>query len=231
MDRDRFEEMKEPYALGALSEEERREFEAYLGEHPELQPEVEDLSALASLLALSPEEHDPPPELRRRILASVEGEATTPARAGSALDRLRTLFRPRNLALGAAAALVVVLLSFNVYLRDQIENLRSAQQPGEIALEGTGEMRDAEAQLVRVEGGRAVLVTENMPEPPEGKTFQLWVIDDGKPLPAGTFRPTSDAYATVVERPLQGAEAVAVTVEPEGGSPQPTSDPILSAQI
>jgi anti-sigma-K factor RskA len=71
--RDRFDDLKEAYVLGALTEEEHREFEDYLIEHPELQAEVDDLGAIANLLALAPQEHEPSPELRHNILRRIGG--------------------------------------------------------------------------------------------------------------------------------------------------------------
>jgi anti-sigma factor RsiW len=57
MDHARFEELKDAYVLGALPDEERRQFEEYLAQHPERQAEIGDLGAVASLLALSPQEN------------------------------------------------------------------------------------------------------------------------------------------------------------------------------
>ena len=54
MDHRRFEELKDAYVLGALPEEECREFEEYLAAHPERRAEIEELGAVAGLLALSP---------------------------------------------------------------------------------------------------------------------------------------------------------------------------------
>ena len=55
MDHERFDELKDAYVLGALAEDERREFERYLQAHPERQAEVDELAALANLLAFSPQ--------------------------------------------------------------------------------------------------------------------------------------------------------------------------------
>ena len=78
MDQERFEDLKDAYVLGALPEEERLEFEQYLAAHPDLQAEIEELSTIAGLLAFSPQEQEPPPELRRRIMDTVEAEAVQP---------------------------------------------------------------------------------------------------------------------------------------------------------
>jgi anti-sigma-K factor RskA len=64
---------------------------------------------------------------------------------------------------------------------------------------------------------------------PAGRTYQLWFIQDGKPVPSVTFNPEPVGHARVeqIAVPRDGdVSAAAVTVEPEGGSAQPTS-PIL----
>ena len=246
MDHGRFEDLKDAYVLGALAEQERREFEEYLAAHPERQAEVDELEAVAGLLALAPPEQEPPPELRRRIMGVVEAEASPEAgrpraERPSRLARVWELLGARNLALGAAAVLVVGLFSWGTLLRAEIQDLQGRVQslqsqvqggPQMIELEGTGAKQGAQAKLVTLEGDRAVLMVEDMPPLPEGKTYQIWVIgNDGAPEPSGLFEPGGDALAAVVEHPVERTDTVAVTVEPEGGSPKPTSDPMLVAEV
>ena len=59
MDDKSFDDLKDAYALGALTDEERATVEAYLALHPERQAEIDDLSGVAGLLALAPSEHEP----------------------------------------------------------------------------------------------------------------------------------------------------------------------------
>ena len=70
-----------------------------------------------------------------------------------------------------------------------------------------------------------------MPPVPEDKIYQVWVIEDDVPKPSGLFEPGQDPVAAVVEHPVESDDAVEVTVEPEGGSPKPTSDPLLTADV
>jgi anti-sigma-K factor RskA len=240
MDHLRFEELKDAYVLGALPEEERREFEEYLASHPERQAEIEDLRAVAGLLALSPHELEPPPELRRRIMDMVEAEAVRPSPSRrSWLSRIGELLSARNLALGAAALLVIGLFSWNMVLQGEMQDLQGRvqslqgqpQEPQMVELGGAGTEQGARAELVTLEDHRAVLVVENMPPVPEGKTYQIWVIEDDVPQPSGLFKPKQDSVAAVVEHPLGGGDVIAVTVEPEGGSPKPTTDPMLVAEV
>ena len=240
MDHERFDELKDAYVLGALPEEERRELEGYLASHPERQAEIDELGAVAGLLALSPQEQDPPPQLRSRIMDAVGAEAVRPrASRRSVLAWIGDLLGPRNLALGAAAMLVIGLFSWSMLLQGEVQDLQGRvqslqSQPSEpqmVELGGAGTERGARAELVTLEGDRAVLVVEDMPPVPEGKTYQIWVIEDDVPKPSALFEPTQDSVAAVVEQPLDGGDVVAVTVEPEGGSPKPTSDPMLAAEV
>ena len=125
MNHERFDELKDAYALGALPEQERRELEEYLAAHPERQAEIDELGNVASLLALSPHEQEPPPELRRSIMDVVEAEAQRPpARTRSWLAGVRELLSVKNLALAAAALLVIGLFSWNMLLQDQVQDLQ-----------------------------------------------------------------------------------------------------------
>ena len=231
MDHGRFEELKDAYVLGALSETERQEFEEDLAAHPERQAEVEELGAVAGLLALSPQEHEPPPQLRSRILEAVGGEATHAAEdRRSASAWIGELLKVRNLALGAAALLVIGLFSWSMLLREEVQDLQASQQRT-IVLEGSGVAEEARAEVVVLESGRAVLMAENMPPVPEDRTMQIWVIEDDDPEPGGLFEPDDEMVAAAITHPLRGADAIAVTVEPDGGSREPTSHPMLTAKL
>jgi anti-sigma-K factor RskA len=240
MDQERFEDLKDAYVLGALPEEERLEFEQYLVAHPDLQEEVEALGAVAGLLAFSPQEQEPPPELRRRIMATVEAESVhSHTSRRSWLAGLWEAVGIRDLALAAAAMLVIGLFSWSMLLQGEVRDLQGRVQslqsqpqgPQVIALGGVGTKQGARAELVTLEGDRAVLVAENMPPVPEGKTYQIWVIKGDTPQPSGLFEPKGDSIAAVVENPVEGADAVAVTVEPKGGSKKPTTDPMLVGKV
>src|SRR3712207_4832425 len=179
MDRERFDELKGAFVLGALPDEERREFEGYLANHPERQAEIDELGTVAGLLALSPQEQEPPPELRRRIMDAVRAEAGRPhGSRRSVFARIGELLSVRNLALGAAALLVVGLFSWSMLLRGEVQDLQGRVQSLQsqpqgartVELGGTGTKQGARAELVALEGDRVVLVAENMPPIPENRS-------------------------------------------------------------
>lgn len=64
------------------------------------------------------------------------------------------------------------------------------------------------------------LTIQNLPEPPADKQYQLWAIVNGKPVDAGVFEYNLNALQTM--NGFEDAQAFAVTLEPEGGSKEPT---------
>ncbi len=242
MDRGRFDELKDAYVLGALPEKDRRVFEEHLASHPERQAEIDELRTVAGLLALSTLQQEPPPALKQRVMDTVHSEARPPR-----ADRRRMLagfggsLGARSLALGAAVLLTVSLVvghfPWSLLLQTEARNpngqIRESQtRDGRtIALQGSGAAEEARAEVVVLEGERAILVAENMPPLPEGRTFQIWIIEDDIPRPSGLLEPEDGMVTAVVENPLRGADAIAVTAEPDGGSPEPTTDPVLKVEL
>lgn len=80
--------------------------------------------------------------------------------------------------------------------------------------------------------GEGYMVMTDVPPAPTGKTYQAWYFVDGTPTSIGTM--AADADGNVVAsglEPLAGTDVIAVTVEPQGGSAQPTSDPIITGNL
>jgi anti-sigma-K factor RskA len=252
MNNERFEDLKDAYVLGALPEEERLSFEDYLAAHPERQAEIEELGAVAGLLALSPQEQEPSPELRSRVMEVVEAEAEPRnVRERSVSARIGDYLSFRSLALGAAALLVVGLLAWNVLLQGQVQDLQGqvedaqgqvqdlqrqvevakSQQSQTIKLEGTWAEQGADAEVASIDKNQIILVAENMPSVPEDKTCQIWVIKGDVPKPSGLFRPDGNMTATPITNSITKGDVIAVTVERAGGSKKPTSAPVLSAKL
>jgi len=72
-----------------------------------------------------------------------------------------------------------------------------------------------------------------VPSPGDKRVLQLWLIpkkQGGKPMPLVTFWPdASGKFSAMVENPpdvMSDTQALAITEEPIGGSPQPTSTPM-----
>jgi anti-sigma-K factor RskA len=234
--RERFDDLKEAYALGALSEEERQEVEDYLMTHPELRAEVDDLRSVANLIALAPQEYEPSPKLRRDLMNRISSspDATPAADPSPRQSGLWRVFGPGGLAAAAVLALVTIgMFAWNASLQEENQTLQGELQGQQTyALEGTGAAQEVQGEVVRLGDERAVLVAEDLPSPPEGETYETWILREDVPEPAGLFEPDDAGVAAApIEGSIEGADAVAVTVEPSGGSSSPTSDPLLTTNL
>lgn len=253
------------YALGALSPEEARAFEAFLATSVEARQEVAELRETAALLALSVPEAQPPAALRARVLDAVAAGKVRPLPART-LPPLPAAPRGGPLLWGALAASLVAAVGLGVQswrlagelarrdaalaerdstiarqvrtLADQgrqlatrDSTLASLLSPGVelVQLTASGDP-DPRIQLFwDRRHNMAVLHASKLKPVPSGRTYQLWFIKDGKPVPSVTFRVATagEALVSQVAVPSGGlVSAAAVTEEPEGGSPQPTT-PIL----
>jgi Anti-sigma-K factor rskA len=68
-----------------------------------------------------------------------------------------------------------------------------------------------------------VLVMNNVPPPAQGTVYQMWLIGDNGPTSAGTMNTAAVAPSTTDTLSNLGhSSALAFTVEPGTGSPQPT---------
>jgi anti-sigma-K factor RskA len=75
------------------------------------------------------------------------------------------------------------------------------------------------------------VVADSLPGPPEGRTYELWQVRDGAATSAGLFVPSDGVVRTGVDAELAAGDTVAVTIEPEGGSDEPTTPIVMSATI
>lgn len=99
-----------------------------------------------------------------------------------------------------------------------------------------GAVNGANLQLFwNVKSGHAVIYASGLRSLAEDRTYQLWMIRDGKPVSVALFRPDSTGSQLlndiVVPSSTTGIAAFAVTEEPAAGSPQPTMTPFLVGTV
>ena len=79
--------------------------------------------------------------------------------------------------------------------------------------------------------GKAVLVSESLPAIADDQSFELWYVRDGAAVSAGAFDPAAEGASTaLLEGSMEPGDVIAVTIEPQGGSPsgEPSSEPIVA---
>ena len=210
------------YVLGAVEPDERERFEAHLAVCEACRAEVEDLRVAAEALPAGVPQVQPPPSLRANLMSIVEGEAELLAAAGPSADRpparRRWWQRPQLLA-PLATGLAGVVLALTVFSGEDFQTIEAAQVP-----------LGSDVRM-HVHEQHSTLVAEDLPEPPRGRVYQVWLKWPGRP-PEPTralFRPGPEGTASVdVPGSMDGIENVYVTDEPMGGSDEPTRQPIIA---
>lgn len=120
---------------------------------------------------------------------------------------------------------------------DQNQQLRHAAQliaaPTTLSAVVRATPPAAQGHMYLAPGQAAVVVASYLPPTPAGRRYQLWLLPaQGNPMDAGTFQSGADGTAVYIS-PTQAtaAKGLAVSLEPEGGSPQPTGPIVLAAQF
>ncbi|MGF9662270.1 anti-sigma factor [Arthrobacter crystallopoietes] len=161
--------------------------------------------------------------------------------------------RPGLVRALAAAAGVLLLAGAGLTgwaLGQSAENNRLEQQLAQAqqtqgAMLGILTSEDAKVSTARMADGAVVTVAyapslnqgavtaHGLPDLPAGKTYELWLQHDNVMVPAGLMSSAAPGspMMTLLEGQLSGATAVGITVEPAGGSPAPTTEPIMVQEL
>lgn len=214
------------YALDALDADEGARFEQHLETCLPCQREVASLSEGATFLAESSSRR-PPAHLKTQILERVEALATGVGR----LDVSRPRRRRWEWAFAAAAALAVVFAALLLVVNERLDRAETiaaiygAHDSISISLDtpaGPAEFTFSQ------DLGAGVFVERGLAEPVGDRVYELWLVGDSGPVPAGIFRPGGDE---VLVTDLTPGLVLAMTEEPAGGSEQPTGEILFTADL
>ncbi|MGZ8801568.1 MAG: anti-sigma factor [Mycobacterium sp.] len=217
-----------PYALHALTDTEITDIDRRLSDAPpdiveafaaEVRAARETMAVIAAATAV-----EPPTHLRDRLLRQVADDPVRPIRPAQPKPRQWS-----RAVLAAAATIAIGLGAVGVGLA-----LRPAQTPS--AAEQVFAAPDVRTVSGEIPGGgtatvvfsrerdSGVLVMNNVPPPQPGTVYQMWLVDADGPHSAGTMDAEAVAPSTTAVIPdLGSSSTLEFTVEPAGGSPEPTS--------
>ena len=232
------EELLAGYAFRALDEEERCAVAEHLAECRVHDVELQALRADMERFAVTVSPVEPPPALRSDLLDAFDREvagnaaaapqplrATTPPAANPAPAPRAT--RPGLLSFGGlgyalAAALLVVAVGLGAWGASRGDDnggvlLASAREAGQ------------SMQVTYVQDSGLAVFQVDLGALPEGMAYQAWQIVDDAPVSIGVL--TTNSGSVTFTTNLQDASAVALSVEPAGGSEAPTTTPILVSSL
>ena len=241
------------YAAHALGADEVADFEAHLSDCPDCQQETRELIATAARIGEA--EYDaPPPALKARVMAEIAQTRQLPpvggtgpgSGPGTGDDTVVELSRrrPSRFLLGVAASVAALALvgggiagGIALHERSQTQQVEAdsaaiakvLRAPDARTVSAAGPDGSHGTAVVSDSQHSAVFSAADWPAPPSGKAYQLWVIDSSGARSAGLLKRSPDGSVSPVvasDVPAAGAQ-FGVTLEPAGGSKQPTTTPVL----
>lgn len=115
------------------------------------------------------------------------------------------------------------------HVNQQLDNIQNAVSImnntayKRVVMAGTDNAPDAQATVYWNETTADVYLSiQNLKELSQDQQYQLWAIIDGKPVDAGVFDPNTGNFLVQMKNITSGAAAFAVTIEPRGGSENPS---------
>ncbi|MBK0868096.1 MAG: anti-sigma factor [Saccharopolyspora sp.] len=238
------------YAVDALPDDERAEFELHMAGCEDCRQEVRELREAAARLAAT-EQSGVPDGLKQRVLAEVAQTRQDPP-PPAPLAQARARRKPWGVRLAAVAAVLGIALAgaFGVLalraqqeLADTKDRMIAAgargdemsqvlQAPDTRVLNSAGPSGSRATAIVSQQMGKAMFMTSGMAPAPSEHDYQLWFIGADGATPAGLLEQgRGDGTEPMMAAMPAGTATLGVTVEPDGGSPAPTTPPIMTVPL
>lgn len=232
------------YAVDALTAEEATAFAAHIATCQEHARQAADLRAVAAHLPDTVEPIEPPPALRARLLEAIDREpqadnvtsvtSTAAARERRAERQGSDGWWKPNAWTAIAAALALFGAAAGIWAvwsggDSDADELASAAT-------GVGDLVDTTGARVGTvvffeDDRQATVFFDNLPDAGDGQSYQMWAVSDGGAVSIAVMEEgTSGAQTSVVDFDPAASDALAITIEPAGGSAQPTSEPVFVAE-
>ena len=210
------------WVIGALEPAEAAALEEHMRTCDSCARQARWLQPATGALLESVEPMEAPPELRERVMSEVRADAAKRAGAAEPRWNLRAfLLRPAT----ALAAVALIAVGIGGYLAIDDGEQPSESPPVEALPPIVGSLeRQGDTGTLELAGLRQL---EN------GRVYQAWVQHGDVMQDSSLFVPRADGTATaaIPRDDLHGGDAVLVTIEPRGGSAQPTTQPLVSVDI
>ena len=235
---DRLKELVAPYVLGAVPRNEMAFVRAHILSCDECMTEADSFAQVAEKLPLVVQPVALPEGFTERVLAAAGKPAATQTfKSDEGKDAevvsLAERRRPHLVSVIATAAALIAFAVMSMSLFQTRQDLqRQEVAVGALLRAGDDSMglqgsSGAVAKMI-ASNGHSSLVVAGLGSAPDNHTYQLWIQRDGEMESAGTFDVEEGVAVLDTEWDLDEYEGAAITIEPAGGSPQPTSQPILA---
>ena len=228
------------YAVGSLDTDETRQVEEHLLSCWVCRNESGAFQMVAAELGVAAPAAAPSPDLKDRLMQRVHSinTARAPEPAVSHLP-VRPFWERLLPAWGLASLVLIIgLAASGLILWQRVNQLEFATAPGgmrAVPLSATDAAPDATGfVLISADGEDGALVVDGLPPLGSSQEYQLWLVRDGQRTSGAVFSTDENSYGgTRIRAPLSLLEysSVGITIEPAGGSEQPTGIRVLGGPL
>lgn len=242
---------------GNLDQETEEKFEKHLGACEDCQQELAELRELTADLPYMSEPINPPDGMKDRVLSNVlaEEQPTDSEPVLTEVSKPAPVKKKKGWVTPLIAAALFASVLGNIYTIALDEPAEEAapepapeepEEPTEVPLDkvyksvdlsaSEGINAEATASMIQKDDGVNLVVQANNLSELEGdQTYQVWVLEGGKPYRAGTFVPNEEGSGAVSYEVEYSGEhnwdTLAITVEPTPNSKTPQGEIILSSKL
>lgn len=225
------------YAIGSLDADELHRVEEHLLSCWVCRNESNAFQAVADELSFAAPVAEPSPDLRNRLIQRVH--SARPQTRASHPESRRPFWERLLPTWGLASlVLIVALAGSTLMLWQRFNQMEAFTSPGgmrAVALKATDTAPGATGfVLISIDGDSGALVVDGLPPLGENQQYQLWLIRDGQRTSGAVFSTDEKSYGGTrirAPRSLLDYSAVGVTIEPAGGSDQPTGEQVLAGPL
>ena len=224
------------YTIGALSQAEARQLEQHLVQCATCQAELRAYQTVVEALPLAVPQRTPPEAVKQRLMSQVRRPVSPPQAAPRGIGILAWLTRLTPAWSLVSLVLILALATSTIWLWQRLNSMQQRQKFYVVNLAGTEINSAASAVLViSTDGADGTLVVERLPILDEAQQYQLWLVRADTRTSGGVFSVSKSGYAHMgiygVDASLLDFESFGVTIEPAGGSPQPTGEKVLGGEL
>jgi anti-sigma factor RsiW len=233
------------YALNSLDADEAALVSQHLAGCEICLAESAAYEAVIDVMPLAAPDARPSPALKGRLMAQIKNEPVSDLAAPptpSILERswgqqLSEAFQ--NLLTGprwrpVGLLIIIALVIGNVFLWQQL-NAPDPNAWQRVRLTGTEIAPEARGIIyISADGRNGTFIVDQLPQLDPEQEYQLWLILDGQRTNGAVFSVDDDGYRglqIVSPLPLQDYDSFGITIEPAGGSPQPTGERVLGYNL
>jgi anti-sigma-K factor RskA len=214
------------YVMGGLTSEREKEVAAYLRQNPEDAAWVRDMFETLAAVALNQEPVSVPASAESDLLRRIRQESEAKAKPTASVPKRRNFWAQLGIGLALGVALFFVVQRFlpqpTLTAEQRLE--QTCQEAG-VTCEPLLDANNIEIGTLAKRPDNTLFVVFDAP-PPSGQVYQGWEIA-GEIASLGVYA----GQVLEITQPLVPGSTFGVTLEPPGGSPQPTMNPIVTYEI